>query len=90
MKYKDMVTTLFKFINASKLVSASKYQCNGQNQLLLNATNYLSDMQALEERDPDIWQFFSDGYFSIQINHILRTAKDVGHAGEQGNEKLNI
>ena len=48
---------------------------------------YLSDLRALEERGPNIWQFFLDGQFSVQTNYIPRTAKSVGHAGEQENKK---
>ena len=47
-------------------------------------------MRALEERDPDIWQFFLDGHFSVQINHIPGTEKGLDHAGEQENKKLKI
>ena len=51
---------------------------------------YLSDIWALEEKDPNIGQFSRDGHFSIQINHILGTAKGVYLAGEQENKKLTI
>ena len=51
---------------------------------------YLSDLRALQERGPNIWQFFLDGQFSIQTNYIPRTAKSVGHAGEQENKKLKV
>ena len=49
---------------------------------------FLSDMQALEERDPNIWQFFLGGHFSVQINRILGTAKSLDHVGEQKNKAL--
>ena len=48
---------------------------------------YLSDMRALVERDPNIWQFILDGHFSVQISNILGTAKDRDHAGKQENKK---
>lgn len=51
---------------------------------------YLSNMQASEERDPNIWQFFLEGYFSIQLNRIGGTAKGVDHARDQENKKLKI
>ena len=51
---------------------------------------YLSDMQASEERDPNIWQFFLEGYFSVQLNRIEGTAKGVDNARDQENKKLKI
>ena len=49
---------------------------------------YLSDMEALEERDPNIWQFFFiDGNFSVQINHIPGTAKRCGPCRCAGKQK---
>ena len=51
---------------------------------------YLSDIQAWEERDPKIWQFFLDGHFSVQINHILGTPKGVDDPGDQENKKQKV
>ena len=51
---------------------------------------YLSDIWALKEKDPNIGQFSWDGHFSVEINHILGTAKGAYHAGEQENKKLTI
>ena len=51
---------------------------------------YLSDMRALVERNPNIWQFILDGHFSVQISNILGTAKDRDHAGKQENKKMKI
>ena len=51
---------------------------------------YLSDIWALEEKNPNIGQFFWDGHFLVQINHIPGIAKEVDHAGEQENKKPEI
>ena len=51
---------------------------------------YLSDMLAVEERVPNIWQFFLDGHASVQMNHTPRAVKGVGHASKQENKKLKI
>lgn len=51
---------------------------------------YLLDMQASEERDPNIWPFFLEGYFSVQLNRIEGTTKGVDHARDQENKKLKI
>ena len=51
---------------------------------------YLSDMLAVEERVPNIWQFFLDGHASVQMNQTPRAAKSVDHAGKQENKKLKI
>ena len=102
MKYKDMVTILFEFINASRSRNWLAHLNTLEKIIIPNVTAMdrikyrrilpvcLSDMQALEERDPNMWQFFLDGHFSVQVNHILVTAKCVDHAGEQENKKLKI
>ena len=101
MKYKDMVTILFKFINASRsrnwLAHLSTHEEIIRYVTAIDTIKYhrmltvnLSEMRELEERDPNIWQFFLDRHFSVQINHISGTAKVVDHAGEQENKKLKI
>ena len=49
----------------------------------------LSDIGALEERDPNIWQFLRWTIF-VQVNYIQETEKSVDHAGEQENKKLKV
>ena len=101
MKYKDMVTVLFEFINASRSRNWLAHLNTLEDTIpSVNAMDrikccrilpvYLSDMQALEERYPNIWQFFLNRHFSVQLNHILVTEKGVEHAGEQKNKKLKI
>ena len=92
-----MVTVLFEFINASRsrnwlahlntlegiipyVTSMDRIKCHRMLPV------YLSDMRALEERDPNIWQFFLDGHFSVQVNDIPGTAKGADHAGELENK----
>lgn len=64
---------------------------------VLNRTKYcimlpvhLSDIQALKEKDPNIWQFYLNECFSVLINCIPGTAEDVDHAGQQEKKKLKI
>ena len=101
MKYKDMVTILFKFTNVFRSRNWLAH-LNTLEEIVPYVTAidtikyrrmlpvYLSDMRALEERDPNIWQFFLNGHFSVPLNHIPGTAKGVDHAGEQESKKLNI
>ena len=51
---------------------------------------HLSDIQALKEKDPNIWQFYLDECFSVLINCIPGTTEDVDHAGQQEKKKLKI
>ena len=97
-----MVTVLFKFINASpsrnwlaKVYTLQEiiFYVTAMDRIKYHPrmlSVYLSDMQALEERDPNIRQLFLDGQFSVQINNIPETVKSVDHAGEQENKKMKI
>ena len=51
---------------------------------------HLSDIQALKEKDPNIWQFYLDECFSVLVNCIPGTAEDVDHAGQREKKKLKI
>ena len=92
-----MVSVLLEFINASRSRNWLVH-LNTLEEIIPYVTSmdrikyhrmlpvYLSDMRALEERDPNIWQFFLDRHFSVQVNHILGTAKGADHAGELENK----
>ena len=89
INYKDMVTILFEFIYVSRSRNWLPH-LNTYEKIIPYVTAmdrikyrripavYLSDMQALKQRSPNTWQFFLDGHFSAQINHILGTAKRHG------------
>ena len=96
-----MVTILFEFMNVSPSRNWSAH-LNALKEIIpfitaMDKINYrrvlsvfLSDIWALEKNDPNIEKFFLDGHFSVQVNHILGTAKGVDHASEQENKKLKI
>ena len=91
MKYKDMVATLFEFINAPQSRNWLGH-INILEEIIPYVTAmdrikyrrmlpvYLSDIRALEEMETNIWHFFLDGHSSVQINHIPGAAKGVDHA----------
>ena len=101
MTCQDMVTILFEFINASRSKNWLAH-LNIREEIIpyiiaMDTIKYrrtlpvhLSDIRALEKKDPNIWQFLLDGHFSVQVNHIPGTANGVDHAGEQENKKLEI
>ena len=96
-----MVTVFFEFINASRsrswLAHLNTLEDTIPSVTAMDRIKYcrmlavkLSDMRALEERDPNIWQFFLNRHFPVQLYHIPVTAKGVDHVGEQENKKLKI
>ena len=100
-----MVTILFKFINAFRsrnwLAHLNTLEKVMPYTIAMDRIKYrrmppvyLSDMWALEEREPDLkfinLKFFLDRHFSVQINHVPGTANSVEHADKQENKKLMI
>ena len=69
VQYKDMVTILFEFINGSRsrnwLAHLNTHEeiipyvtAMGTIKYCRMLTVYLPEVRELEERDPNIWQFF--------------------------------
>ena len=48
---------------------------------------YMTDMKSLEVENPEIWNYFMEGNFSVQKNDIPGVAIGCDHAGEQVNRE---
>ena len=48
---------------------------------------YIADGKHLQISDPDVWNYFLDGNFSVQKCNILGVAIGCDHAGEQVNSE---
>ena len=51
---------------------------------------YLLQMYELKEKDSDIWEFFMNGYFSINKKSVPFTAIGADHAFEHGNRTMKV
>ena len=49
---------------------------------------YIADMHNLEEEQPDIWDMFMYGQFSVQEKEMPFVAIGTDHAGEQDNAEI--
>ena len=47
-------------------------------------------MYQLQEKDPNTWQFFSNGNFSVNKSKILLSAIGADHALEQENCQMKV
>ena len=51
---------------------------------------YLLEMYELKEKDSDIWEFFMNGYFSINKTSVSFTAIGADHAIEHENRTMKV
>ena len=51
---------------------------------------YLSEMAVVQESEPEIWNLFMEGNFSVQKNKIPFTAIGADHALEQENKNIKV
>ena len=99
VKYSQMVTRLFTFIEATRSRDwilhldaledmipdfASMDRINYRRY----AATYIADMHHLESNDKETWNFFKDRNFCCQNNDIPFTALGRDHCGEQENKVL--
>ena len=94
--YTRMVKRLLEFIEASQtrnwLQHLSSAEALMQGFIAMDHCKYrkgwmtyIADMKHLQTSDPDVWQYFMDGNFSVQKSDIPGVAIGCGHAGEQVN-----
>ena len=69
--YCNMVRRLLEFIETSRTRNWLKH------------LGWHSDMKQLEKSNRDIWNYFEEGNFSVQLGEIPGVAIGCDHAGEQ-------
>ena len=99
VKYVQMVTRLFTFIEATRsrnwklhLDSLEDMIADFASMNRINyrryAATYIADMRHLEFDDKETWKYFMEGNFCCQKNEIPFTAIGRDHCGEQQNKIL--
>ena len=99
VKYSQMVTRLFTFIEATRSRNwelhldaledmigdfASMDRINYRRYTAV----YIADMRHLQDNDKETWNYFKEGNFCCQKNEIPFTAIGRDHCGEQENKVL--
>ena len=51
---------------------------------------YLSEMFALKEQDPELWEYFKQGNFSVNKTRIPFSAKGADHGIEHENRAMKV
>jgi hypothetical protein len=99
--YLEMLSYLFDFIYASRARNWDLHLSSLQKMIpgiiMMDRIKYrrwlpvyLADMVALRENDPEIWNYFEEGNFSVQKTTIPFVAIGRDHAGEQENKVLKV
>ena len=94
--YCNMVKRLLEFIEASRTRNWLQhlFSAEGLMQDFISMDRckyrkcwmvYIVDMKNLEYANPEIWQYFLQGNFSVQKSAIVGTAIGCDHAEEQVN-----
>ena len=94
--YSNMVRRLLSFIQASRNRDWLQHLQAGEDMLkdFISMDRckyrkgwlvYLADMKDLECSQPEIWNYFMQGHFSVQKSPIPGVAIGCDHAGEQVN-----
>lgn len=99
VKYSQMVTRLFTFIEATRSRKwvlhldsfedmIADFASMNRIKYRLYSAIYVADMRHLETNDPETWRYFMEGNFCCQKNEIPFTAIGRDHCGEQQNKVL--
>ena len=99
VKYAQMVTRLFTFIESTRSRDwllhldaiedlIADFASMNRIKYRLYAAVYAADMRHLENDDKETWKYFMEGNFCCQKNDIPFTAIGRDHCGEQENKVL--